>query len=147
MYKIKFLSKSTNEIIQKEINTNDKNKAIEIYKREISINPGNYEIISIINTETEKADNQYKKIQDQERKQIIKNIESKIKLIIKNKYKYKYGNELKSYKINVKSKYFDYIKQYIKDSFKQSDINNNYIINDDIQIDIGYNTIYINAIE
>lgn len=84
MYQLNYQCKNNNEILT--IKAMTENKAIELYKREISINPEGYKVINIIDLDQLESDKQYKKAIENNITEVIKQVDKIVKSLIKKPY-------------------------------------------------------------
>ena len=131
----KFIIESNNREIEERIyNTNDKNKAIDLFRREFA--SGIYKVKEIVELKEMEEQIQYNFMIKERIKTTMSEIEKSIKKIIKNPFANKYNANRKVIKINYNISDKMKIEKFIND-----------LKNDNIEIYIRLNEIQICASE
>ncbi len=143
MYKIRYKDKSTNTIEEKIYNTNDEEKAINQYKMYISINPGNYEAIEIINIEEIEMQEAEEKQKTDNINNTIKDFKKILKALIKKPYNSK--NQMIYKEIEIKSNIKYAVIEEIKKMLEPANWENGFLYDNKIEVYFRNNIIEIHA--
>jgi hypothetical protein len=143
MFKIKYLDKATNTIEEKIYNTNNEDRALELYRRDISINSAGYAIKEIINLEELELQKAYEQMKDNTVNEAVKQIQKIIKSLIKKPYNSK--NEMVYKVVEVKNNVIDRVKKEIEKIADPANWENGYIAEGKIEINIISKTIQLHA--
>jgi hypothetical protein len=121
MYKITYRDKATNTTGEKIYNTISESKALELYRREISIFPEGYSIIDIIDLDEQNEINAYYEAKERIINEAIDNFKKAVTSILKKPYNSK--NQIVHKSITINS-FKNEITKEIENIIKNEDITN-----------------------
>lgn len=135
MYQLNYQFKNNNEILTIEAKTEE--KAIELYRREISINAEGYKIINIVNLDQMEAEKEYIKIKENCINDTMKQIDKIVKSLIKKPYN-KNGKIIDNKQVTITNKsIINDIKNKLENTYNKID---NYLYMYDNKINIYLNS-------
>jgi hypothetical protein len=137
MYELKYNDES--EV--KTLTASTEEEVIKKYNRLVCASPESYKVISITDTDKQADLDAYNSRKEEERKEVLKQVNSTIKAFLKTPYTS--GNKRKEKSINAKSSVLEYIKKELE-QYKVSE--GYYLIDGKIEVGISYN-IYITPTE
>lgn len=135
MYQLNYQCKNSNEILTIEAMT--ENKVIELYRREISINPEGYKIINIIDLYQLEEEKEYIKIKENCINDIMNQVNKIVKSLIKKPYN-KNGKIIDNKQVTINNKsIINDIKNKLENAYNKVD---NYLYMYDNKINIYLNS-------